>query len=73
MEHIRPEDLRLIADLFKRWIPPNHDKRSIDQIKEDQAALLPMLRVSKVSRARLMKADFSISTTTAPLLYTRTA
>jgi hypothetical protein len=49
MVQIRPEDFRLIVDLIRTWIPPHLRSESLDQIKRDQAALLPLLTVSRVS------------------------
>lgn len=46
---IRPEDLRLVADLMRTWIPPHLAPHSFDQMKQDQAALLHLLTVCKVS------------------------
>jgi hypothetical protein len=50
---IRPEDLRLVGDLMKDWIAPHLAPDSIHQIKQDQAALVPLLKVSKVCLHKL--------------------
>jgi hypothetical protein len=54
MTYIRPEDLRLVVDLFRSWIPPHLRPGKLDQMKQDQAALSPLLSVSKVSPVRIM-------------------
>lgn len=64
---IRPEDLRLVGDLMKDWIAPHLAPDSIHQIKQDQAALVPLMKVSKVCLNYLLGADFSHSTTIAHL------
>lgn len=49
MVQIRHEDLRLIAELMKDWVPPHHARQSLDKIKQGQAAIIPLLTASKVS------------------------
>jgi len=63
MAYTRPEDLRLIADLMKSWIPPHMTSDSMHQIKADRASLLPLLRVSKVSLIARWESDDSRSIT----------
>jgi hypothetical protein len=54
MVHIRPEDFRLVVDLIRTWVPPHLRPQSLHQIKQDQAALLPLLTVSRVSLVHVM-------------------